>query len=221
MAIDPNEGTRVWEYFVRLNNGVAQEITRVPMTFRTSTGERPTDEWLVTDGYIGYTDPGKPIYNPYREKVITHSLQSLPIVNNLITQTYEVATLVGEELDIATAKLRVAINTERERRISDGCTANIDGVGAIPIKGGSEDMRNMTNLGMIANLSIMAGSNTPIYFRDNNNAMHALTPTQMSQLWQKAIYYVSLVYQASWALKEISPLPTDYDLDSYWPDKVV
>lgn len=221
MAIDPNEGTRVWDRFVRLENGIAKEITVAPLYFRTATGERPTDEWLVTDGYVGYVDPGKPIINKYRQKVIKHALETLPIVNNVITQTYEIDTLEGEELAIAIRSLKDAINTEREKRISDGCIINVDGIGGVPIRGTAEDMRNMTNLGQIANMSLISGSTTPVSFRDNNNVMHVLTPTQMSQLWQKAVYYVSLVYQSSWALKELNPIPTDYENDQYWPPKSI
>lgn len=221
MAIDPNEGTRVWDRFVRLENGIAKEITVAPLYFRTATGERPTDEWLVTDGYVGYIDPGKPIINKYRQKVIKHALETLPIVNNVITQTYEIDTLEGEELATAIRALKDAINTERERRISDGCTINVDGIGGIPIRGTAEDMRNMTNLGQIANMSLISGSTTPVSFRDNDNVMHVLTPTQMSQLWQKAVYYVSLVYQSSWTLKELTPIPTDYENDQYWPPKSI
>jgi hypothetical protein len=221
MAIDPNEGTRVWDYFVRLENGVAKEISLAPLSYKTSTGERPTDEWLVTDGFVGYVDPGKPSYDKYKQKVIKHDLSTLPIVNNVITQTYETVNLEGEELASATVKLREAINAERERRISLGCVVNVGGVGAISIKGAAEDMRNLTNLGQIANMSIMAGSSAPIYFRDNDNVMHALTPTQMSQLWQKAVYYVSLIYQASWEIKEMNPIPTDIDNEQYWPAQVI
>lgn len=219
MTIDPNEGTRVWDCFVRLENGVANEITVAPLYYRTATGERPTDEWLVTDGYVGYVDPGKPLYDKYRQKVITHSLQNLPIINNVITQTYEIDTLEGEELNQANRELKNAINVERERRIAVGCTIIVDGAGNIPIRGTPEDMRNLTNLGQIANISIISKNDMSITFRDNDNVMHVLTPTQMSQLWQKAVQYVSMVYQSSWILKETNPIPTDYDNDKYWPQK--
>lgn len=220
--IDPNVGTREWDTFVKLDeNGVPVEITFAPLYFKTSTGERPTDEWLVTDGYVGYIDPGKPVINKYTQKVIVHPLQSLSIVNNVITQTYEVDTLEGAELAAATASHREAINAEREKRISEGCSISVDGVGNIPIRGAAEDMRNLTNMGQVANMSIISGSTTPVYFRDNNNFMHALTPTQMSQLWQKAVMYVGLIYQASWTIKDMNPIPLDYDNDQYWPPKSI
>lgn len=220
--IDPNVGTREWDTFVKLDeNGVPIEITMAPLYFKTSTGERPTDQWLVTDGYVGYVDPGKPNYNIFTQKVIKHPLQSLTIVNNVITQTYEVDTLEGAELAAATAMHRERINAEREKRISEGCDIFVDGVGNIPIRGAAEDMRNLTNLGQVANMSIISGSTAPVYFRDNNNVMHALTPTQMSQLWQKAVTYVGIIYQASWEIKDMTPIPLDYEDDKYWPLKSI
>lgn len=218
MAINPNEGTRNWDSFVKLSaNGAPIEVTYAPLTFRTDTGERPTDEWLVTDGYVGYINPGAPNYNKFIQKVIKTPLNQLPIVNNVITQTYTVDTLEGAELEAGNARYSTAVNAERERRIELGCDINVDGVGPIPIRGTSEDMRNLTNLGQVANMSLISGNNTPIPFRDNDNVMHMLTPSQMSQLWQKAITYVSMVYQASWVIKAASPRPYDFDQDKYWP----
>lgn len=220
--IDPNVGTREWDAFVKLDaNGAPLEISYAPLTYKTSTNERPTDEWLVQDGYVGYIDPGKPLHNRFTHKVTAKPLYSLPIVNNVITQEYEIDTIEGADLEIATEQFSKAVNNEREHRISLGCLITVDGVGAIPIRGEPEDMRNLTNLGQVANMSLFTGVTTPIAFRDNDNVMHMLTPMQMSQLWQKAVMYVGMVYQASWALKEIRPFPASVSDNAYWPSKSI
>lgn len=220
MAQDPDVGTRNWNIFVKVENGVPQEVTLVPMTYLTSTGKRPTDEWLVENGYCGYEKPAKPPYDQYSQKLIVTPVNQLKIgANNVVVQTYTVKNLVGEELIEATEKLKKDINFERERRIN-GCIIMVDGTN-IPIKGTPEDMRNLTNLGQLANLYIVTNNTTTIPFRDNNNVVHELTPLQMSTLWQKSVMYVSAVYQASWDLKESNPMPHDFANDLYWPNKEV
>lgn len=223
MTQDPNVGTRDWTKFVRVSaNNRPEEITYAPYTFKTSTGERPTDEWLVTDGYRGYIESERPKYQKYSQKIIVTPLTELTLQpNNVFIQTYSIANLSGNELVTAIEKHKEDINVERERRISLGCNVAVTGAGHIPIKGAPEDMRNLTNLGQAANFAIILGDTTPIPFRDDLNIIHTLTPAQMSELWRKAVTYVSMIYQASWDLKDSDPIPTDYQNDNYWPNGTI
>lgn len=110
------------------------------------------------------------------------------------------------------------VNAERERRILAGTTVTVPGIGSIPVQGRDEDARNLQALGFAASLRIGAGdAATLTTFRDAENFDHDLTPPQILALWQGAADYVSAVYQASWALKEMAPIPADYSNPSYWP----
>lgn len=219
-TIDPNVGNRIWTSFVLVEGNTISRISGAPLTFRTSTGQRPTDEWLVTDGYRGYVDNGPPQYNRYEQKVIKTPLQNLKIeANNVVVQTYTIATLSSDEKIIADATLCEDINAERERRINFGCTISVSNVGNVAIRGTNEDMRNLTNLGQLANMYILTNQNITIPFRDDNNVIHSLNPTQMSFVWQKAVQYVSSLYQASWTMKDKKPLPQDFTNDINWPSR--
>ena len=220
--VDPNVGNRIWTQFVLIENGKISRLSNAPLNFKTSTGQRPTDEWLVEDGYRGYVDNGPPIYDRYKQKVIKTPLAELTVdKNNLVTQTYKVVGLTSSELIEMDDVIRNEINMERNNRINSGCNVTISGVGTVSIKGGDEDTRNLTNLGQLANLFLSTNNNTMITYRDNNNIVYELTPAQMSELWKKTVFYVTSVYQASWNMKDMNPLPTDYTKDSYWPSKNV
>lgn len=105
------------------------------------------------------------------------------------------------------------VNAERDRRIVAGKT--FDGVA---VTGRAEDMRNLTNLALAAQLRIASGDNATLTrFRDGNDVYHNLTPTQMLAIWQQGTAYASDIYAASWVIKDLVPIPLDYDDDSRWP----
>lgn len=103
------------------------------------------------------------------------------------------------------------VNVERLRRITAGATFN-----GILVTGSNDDARNLTNLALAAQLAIASNTSTTFIFRDGNNIDHELTPVQMLGLWQQSATYVSKLYEKSWALKAMSPIPSDYTFDSYW-----
>lgn len=106
-----------------------------------------------------------------------------------------------------------AINAERARRIEAGKI--IDG---IYVTGRDEDARNLTNLALAAQVRIAAGDMTTLTtLRDGNNINHDLTPPQMLSLWQKSAEYVSALYEASWIIKAMDPMPEDITDDALWP----
>jgi hypothetical protein len=125
------------------------------------------------------------------------------------------ATIVTAEQKAADAAeaMRQAVNAERDRRIIVGKTIN-----GIAVTGRDEDARNLTNLALAAQLRIGSGdTTTTTTFRDGNNVDHDLTPPQMLALWQASAAYVSALYEASWAIKAMDPIPADYAADERWP----
>ena len=117
---------------------------------------------------------------------------------------------------------RDAINDERARRIAAGATITVTGVGPIPVQGGSEHERNLSGLAQAATLRLMSGDTTTVtVFRDAANADHNLVPGQIIELWQKSAGYVSAIYQASWVIKALDPIPQDYAANARWPSSTV
>lgn len=110
------------------------------------------------------------------------------------------------------------VNAERERRIAAGALIAVPGVGAIPVTGREEDQRNLQGLAIGAQLRVQVGdTSTVVPFRDGVNQMHYLTPPQVLDLWKGAASYVSAVYQSSWTIKALDPIPPDFRDDFYWP----
>lgn len=105
------------------------------------------------------------------------------------------------------------VNAERRRRIEAGKI--IDGM---KITGREEDARNLQALFSVAQLRIAGGdTNTTTLFRDGNNVDHDLTPGQIANLFLQSSAFVSDVYAASWALKALDPIPSDFADDGNWP----
>ncbi|MGU3574546.1 hypothetical protein ACLBWZ_03390 [Brucellaceae bacterium C25G] len=111
---------------------------------------------------------------------------------------------------------RTLVDTERDRRISSGAVVSIDGYGDVPIQGGGSHDRNMQALGQVASSRIASGDTTTITnFRDALNVMHGLTPPQVMSLWLGAVAATEAIYAASWALKDLEEIPTDYQSDRW------
>lgn len=103
------------------------------------------------------------------------------------------------------------VNAERSRRIVLGSI--FDGV---RVTGAEDDTRNLANLAMMAQMRIASGDETLTTYRDGDNIDHALTPAQVILIWQQSTEFVSHLYAKSWALKAMTPIPTDYASDLYW-----
>ena len=105
------------------------------------------------------------------------------------------------------------VNAERQRRIVAGRVLN-----GIRVTGRDVDARNLMSLALIAQMRIASGdTTTPTTFRDGDNLDHDLTPLQILTMWQESAAFVSALYQASWDIKAMDPIPADYTADQYWP----
>ncbi len=103
------------------------------------------------------------------------------------------------------------VNAERQRRLLAGKVIN-----GVHVTG--DDARNLTNLALASQMRISAGDTSTItVFRDGWNIDHELSPPQIMSLWQQSSEYVSALYAASWALKALDPIPSDFDDDRRWP----
>lgn len=126
--------------------------------------------------------------------------------------TADPPVLIAFRAEKSQNELRIDVNRERTRRLVAG--AVFDG---IRLTGSDDDIRNLTNLALGAQLRLMTGDTTLTTFRDGDNADHQLTPLQMLELWQQSSAYVSALYQASWALKAMEVIPEEFADDQHWP----
>lgn len=110
------------------------------------------------------------------------------------------------------------VNRERDRRVFAGTTVVLTGYGPVPLQGRDQDQTNLLGLVTAASLRIAAGDSvTTTKFRDAANVDHDLTPSQIIEMWSKGSGWISAVYQASWAIKAMDPIPADFADDTRWP----
>lgn len=111
------------------------------------------------------------------------------------------------------------VNSERARRLELGTVVSVTGYATpIYVQGRDEDTRNLQGLATAAFARMSQGDTTTITtFRDGYNDMHDLTPSQVWELWSISSNYVKELYAASWAIKEMVPMPADITADALWP----
>lgn len=131
----------------------------------------------------------------------------------------EVAEILAAQAAAQHAPSAEAVNAERDRRIARGTTIEVSGYGSIPLQGREKDQTNLLGLMNAAKIRIESGDVTTLRkFRDAENVDHMLTPPQFIELWVKGSAWISDVYEASWDLKDMDPIPADYATnESYWP----
>ena len=116
------------------------------------------------------------------------------------------------------ARLAAQVNAERDRRIMQGTTVTVTGLGDIPVQGRPVDQVNLMALADTARDLIAAGvTGAVIPFRDGDNALHDLTAAQMLEVSRKGKEAAAAIYAASWALKDGESIPADYADDTHWP----
>lgn len=107
---------------------------------------------------------------------------------------------------------------ERDRRIDDGTTINVPGIGDIPVSGSPVVQADLTSLAQAAQIAIAAGDPEAMFpFRDRAGVTHALTPEQVVSLFMSGVEWLASVRGAAWALIDADPIPADYAAADRWP----
>jgi hypothetical protein len=108
--------------------------------------------------------------------------------------------------------------TERDRRINDGTTINVPGIGDIPVSGSPVVQADLTSLAQAAQIAIAAGNPEAMFpFRDRAGTTHALTPEQVVSLFMSGLDWLASMRAAAWALTDSDPIPADFADDKHWP----
>lgn len=111
------------------------------------------------------------------------------------------------------------VNAERARRKALGAPVNITGIGEFTMdtRANTDDMINITGLTLKGTLLVnVADTLTTVSVRDSNNVDRDLTGAQLVQLGEQVAAHHSVLYECSWALKDLETIPTDYTDDQYW-----
>lgn len=133
-----------------------------------------------------------------------------------VAQSGTVAEYVEPEPDPIT---RDQVNAERTRRIELGHAFSIAGVSEpIPLQGRAQDQTVYIALLVRAMGYKSAGITAPaLIIRDAVDTTHQLTPDQMIDLVGQAMGWFEQVMAASWALKDGTEIPADYNDHRHWP----
>ena len=79
-----------------------------------------------------------------------------------------------------------------------------------------DDFRNINGLSTAALALANMGSTQTISVRDAADVQHDLSLGQVIELGLQVQGGVSAIYEKSWALKAMSPIPLDFAADGYW-----
>lgn len=105
------------------------------------------------------------------------------------------------------------VDKELEERLSRGTTISIQTLGDIRVNNDT-DIDKVGIRGLLATRTGGAGRDRTFIDADGNSFQ--LSPQQMLTLWGEWDDYVATLEASAKALKDMSPIPTDYDNDSYW-----
>lgn len=131
------------------------------------------------------------------------------IVDSVLTFAPDVAGLRRTE--------EKKINEKRAAVIEAGTTINIDDYGPVRLGGRKQDRENLHGLAFSSSLRLGIGDNeTLLPFRDADNVVHLLNPSQMIELFVKGARWVSRQYTLTWGMKDGEELPEDWVNDPRW-----
>lgn len=111
------------------------------------------------------------------------------------------------------------VDAERDRRLRLGFMITLDDGHMVALQTATPaDWRNIAYLATVAgDYKQQGGGQGSFTIRDAYNLYVTLTYTEMVELQAKLSGASSEIYQASWALKDQSHIPSDFKDDKYWP----
>lgn len=110
-----------------------------------------------------------------------------------------------------------AVNQERDRRIHLGHSVMISDGRTINVQTRDDrDFRNLNGLVSQAIVYTIMQQQATMLFRDADDTIHEVTPAQMIEIGSLVAAKVQAIYEKAWAIKELDPIPDDYDSDERW-----
>lgn len=124
----------------------------------------------------------------------------------------------GKDFSLPTKGVTNAdINTERSRRIKLPKAVDLGGgrTFRLDMNGGRA---NIDSVALMAVVKKSIADDTPIVFRDADNVDQSMTNDEMVSAALQVAQQVNAIYKASWVLKGMDPIPSDFEDASYWTD---
>lgn len=170
-----------------------------------------SDDDLAAAGLFKAVDPGIPdgkIATGFRVEVI----------DGVLTIVYDLQDAPSPPIDPATLPVTSQeIAQEVERRIAMPLTVQGLSVDSFQINMDAPSQRNLQGLASVGMYLSAVAPGTITAFRDYANVQHDLLPSDLVAMGLQVAGRIQAVYEASWALKAIDPIPKNYADDSYWP----
>lgn len=112
---DPQEGTRVYDYFYQIEDGHPVRPAQEVLSWRTDNGDRPSDEWLAASGYYGWIRTNPPDYDKRTQKIVQDDPWDWLVddTTGTVTNTWKVLALTQEELAEEEARAWDRLRTRR------------------------------------------------------------------------------------------------------------
>lgn len=225
MVDNPDIGTRNWSAFVRMEGSLPVEIDNRPLSWRTASGQRPTDEFLAEhEGYYGLIETTAPTFNPKTHKAVRFPLGAAQIDHALYTVTpmWAVVELNADELAEARRAEERAVDDERDRRIHGGLIF----AGRV-FQTRLEDQKRIAGAGTLALAAIVQGAqvgdlrwhggDSDFEWIAADNTVMAMDAQTVFAFGQKAATWERDHVFAARTLKSMEVIPADFVDDSYWP----
>lgn len=118
---NPDVGSRNWKALCKVEDGVPVKIDDSPLSWRTDSGERPTDEYLAWAGYYEFIDAQDPVYDQNTHKLSTPEVSDF-IVNSVtktVTRQKTAVALSSAELEELRSQRLSQIRDIRNQRLAD------------------------------------------------------------------------------------------------------
>lgn len=160
-------------------------------------------------------EEGSPPPTEQGEQVIEGAIE---IINGIPTRTFTVERLPDDAL----ARL---VNRERDRRKSGGFDFTVRGT-SYRFQSDPISLQNISGAVQMASLAIAAGatagnlqwdgSGEDFGWTVEDNSVVALDPFEMIAFGQFAAAHVARAHKRARQIKNMTPVPTGFDADSYW-----
>lgn len=109
------------------------------------------------------------------------------------------------------------VDLERERRIALPLTVAVPSAQSFQINMDGYSQRNLGGLASVGQYLVATQSAQTTAFRGYDDNTYTLTGADLVAMGLQVAQRIQAVYQKSWALKAMDPIPSDYTADSYWP----
>lgn len=225
LEIDPETGNRNWTNLVRMDGEIAVSIDNAPLNWLTDNKQRPSDEWLATQGFYGFEPAPSPSFDPK-----THRAEANPVDEGdidhqarTVTQTWTIVPLTAGELAAMRQLEERAVDEERDRRMYGGLIFSGHLFQTRP-----EDQKRIAGAGTLALAAIVQGAEVgdlrwhggaeDFEWIAADNTVVAMDAQTVFAFGQAAAAWERAHIFAARTIKSMETIPANFTDNSFWPE---